>query len=234
MSSVKHIFFDLDHTLWDHDQNAFETISELLSELELLAGQDVDPRTFYDAYREINVRLWGMYRRAEIDSEELRERRFREIFSVFEYHDAAGVTKFSEEFLARCPLKSTLVEGARELLDWSNENYSLHIITNGFANIQEVKMRSANMTHYFDTVTTSESSGHKKPHRGIFEHAFKVANADPAESIYVGDNFEVDVKGGLDFGVRTIFYNPRNLDNPSDAISILRLGEIRDILVKEG
>ena len=161
--SYKHLFFDLDRTLWDFDTNSEETLLELFDVHRLSERTDHAPMEFVNAYQAVNERLWAQYRAGTIQKAELRSTRFRVAFGEMEIDDPDFADRFGEEYLRLCPLKTKLVSGADELLGDLHEKYVMHLITNGFQETQAIKIKAASIEHYFDEVITSEAAGARKP-----------------------------------------------------------------------
>lgn len=227
MKYIKHIFFDLDHTLWDFDKNAALAFEIILKEYNISIPVD----QFTKIYNPINQKLWKLYQVNEITHLELRYARLKETFDALEYEVSDElIHAISDKFIDNLILNNFLIEGTIEILDYLKSKYQLHIITNGFAEVQDLKMKNSGLITYFQTITNSELAGHKKPHQNIFEFALSAAKATKEESIMIGDSYEADVVGALDFGMKAIYFNENNFLVENDIIQIQKLTELKNIL----
>ena len=206
-ANITDVFFDLDHTLWDFEKNsalAFETVFKMQK-------MSVNMNDFLQFYVPINLKYWERYRKDEISQNELRLGRLKETFELLEFPiEDQSILILSEQYIHYLPKYNHLFEGTIEILEHLNLKYNLHIITNGFSEIQENKLNNSNITHYFKTVTNSEMVGVKKPNALIFEYALGLAKAKKESSIMIGDCMEADVQGALDAGLDAIFFNGNN------------------------
>lgn len=212
MPHYKHLFFDLDHTLWDFERNSSESLTEIYHGFELINHGVATLGDFVKTFLEINTQLWADFDQGRLAHGFIREHRFRLVFKALGVQNLAIGKDMGEEYLRLLPQKSHLLEGAVDLLDYcANQNYQLHIVTNGFDAIQASKMESSGIHHYFENVVTNEKAGAKKPEARIFEYALQAANAQSKESLMIGDNWEADIMGALRFGIDAVFYNPKKL-----------------------
>ncbi|WP_299227435.1 YjjG family noncanonical pyrimidine nucleotidase [uncultured Psychroserpens sp.] len=209
IKGIKHVFFDLDHTLWDFDKNSALTFYKIFDVHQL----NLDVKQFLSVYEPINLNYWKLYREEKIDKKNLRYKRLKDTFDAIEFKVADDtIHQLSEDYITYLTTFNHLFEGTFEILEHLKPNYELHIITNGFEEAQHKKMNNANISHYFETVTNSEIAGVKKPNPIIFEHALEVAKAKPQESIMIGDNIEADIIGALDVGFEAILFNYHNFE----------------------
>lgn len=222
------IFFDLDHTLWDFDRNSEETLQELFIEFALEAKGVVGFQEFLQLFRKVNAELWHLYDHGKITSETIREQRFKKILAEFNVHDEVLIKDLSYEYLHTCPKKSNVIPGAIETLDYlRNSGYQLSIITNGFEEIQHMKLASGKLTSYFNNVITSQQAGHKKPAREIFDYAMKVNQVSPQQAVMIGDNLLTDIAGARNANVDTVYFNPEKVEhNELVTIEIHQLGDL--------
>jgi YjjG family noncanonical pyrimidine nucleotidase len=219
-SSVKHIFFDLDHTLWDFDKNSEKAFEVILKPL----FPELKVQDFVDVYNPINQACWKLYQVNKINHEELRYKRLKDTFDNLKISVSDTlINQLSEDYITHLPNNNHLVEGCIDVLEYLHPKYKLHIITNGFAEVQFIKLHNSGIYHFFDTVTNSEMAGVKKPHQAIYKHALEKANAAKEESIMIGDCIQADVEGALNFGINAVFFNPNNqvVDNSVKQISNL-------------
>ncbi len=204
----KHIFFDLDHTLWDFDANAKATLRQLHLNLNLVDKGIHDFDEFYKKYLAHNEKLWARYRNGYIKQEELRIKRMWLTLLDFKVADEDLTRQLSELFLQVLPTRTLLFPHTTDVLQYLlDKNYKLHIITNGFEKTQHGKLNSCGLHSYFTEIITSERSGSLKPQKEIFEFALLKAGASADESIMIGDSIEVDIAGALNAGMDQIHVN---------------------------
>mgnify|MGYP006268118551 CR=1 FL=1 len=208
MKTYTHLFFDLDHTLWDFDTNARTTLAALYEEFGLQqwgATSEAFISTFFVVLHE----LWDAYNRNQITKEGLREQRFVRIGERLTGKRPAPMPELEAAYVRRCSRQGVLMPYTDEVLNYLRRaGYRLHILTNGFRESQRVKLESAGIAGFFETVTTSECTGEKKPHPAIFQHALQQAQATTEEVILIGDNPETDLRGAYGVKWDSVFYNP--------------------------
>lgn len=204
----KNLFVDLDDTLWDIHRNG----RECLEEIYLDYGYDRFYAVFedyYNIYMPSNLRLWGLYRRGQIRKEELIVERFLVPVRKFGIDDPAYAKSLNDDFLERTTRKTGLVEGAIELLDYLKPKYRMHILSNGFREVQFRKIENSGLRSYFDKIILSEDAGANKPHPDIFTYALKNTNSRRNESIMIGDSWEADIVGAQKSRIDQIWFNPQ-------------------------
>ncbi len=211
--SYKHLFFDLDHTLWDFDRNSEETLKTLYNEYELESRGVSDFGAMYKSFNTHNDRLWERYRNGYIKREELRWKRMWHMLLEFKVADTALAHEISTAFLEILPTQKLLVPHAKEVLDYCKGRYEIHLITNGFETTQRLKLQYSGISRYFSQLITSEKSNSMKPHADIFEYALKAANAVAEDSIMIGDAIDIDILGAINAGWDTVYYNPHKLSH---------------------
>lgn len=228
-----HIFFDLDHTLWDFDANSRETLQDLYLELELEKRGIPTFDGFHDTYYHYNQLFWDRFRKGYINRDELRWKRMWRTLTDFRITDEGLAKAMSERYLEILPTKKRLFDDTVEVLDYlTGKGYPMHLITNGFEQTQHAKLRNSGIAHYFTHVITSEAAGIMKPHREIFTFAMSKAGTTPERCIMIGDTLDADIIGARDAGIDTIYFNPTV--PPRDGIIpthvIERLSAIRKLL----
>ena len=224
----KAIFFDWDHTLWDHDRNAREVILDLVDEFNLTNTLEADQNDIWNRFNVLNNQLWDDYQSKKITQLELRESRFKLFFSQLGYEGDSQ--KFSGEFLYRTPRKKHMLGGASEIIEELALKYPLYILTNGFEDIQFVKVEASGLKHCFQSIITSQEVGTQKPDKKFFEYALKRADCLAHEVVMVGDHPIADIRGAENAGIRTIHLNLNNVGSTAQ-IQIKHLMELRDYLL---
>jgi len=224
---ITDVFFDLDHTLWDFDKNSELTFESIFNRNH----PGVEITAFIEIYVPINQACWKLYQYDKITHAELRYNRLRQSFDALNYTISdAQIETIAQEYIQSLPENNHLFDGTFEILDYLSKEYKLHIITNGFADVQYKKISNSNIGSYFQTITNSEMAGVKKPNRLIFEHALDLAKAKKESSIMIGDCLEADVQGALDAGLEAIFFNANKIDVPENIKQVHNLLELKKYL----
>jgi len=228
----KDIFFDLDHTIWDFDKNAEETLKDLYFQynFDQLFGHTT-PDIFIETYTANNHRVWDLYHHGKIDKATLRRLRFADTFEQLGVDPTLFPSQFEEEYLILCPTKTNLFPYAHETLQYLQGRYNLHLISNGFKEACEKKLKYSNLTSYFKTIVISEVFGINKPDPRIFEYAIQNGKAKKETAVMIGDNIEADVRGALRAGMGAIFFNVTGKEKPQDVDHmVIGLKEIKQLL----
>lgn len=232
MKNIRHIFFDLDNTLWDHRKNAYLTLQEIFEREGVKKKYDLHFEDFHREYFTINENLWAKIRDGEIDKEYLRKHRFYDSFLFFGIDDLELAMKFENNFLDEILNFNELVPGSFELLEYlSNKGYIMHILSNGFKEVTYRKAELSGIKGYFKNIISADEINIRKPNPEIYQYALDLAGAKKEESIMVGDDWIADVQGALSFGIDAIFFDVFN-DNyeGENFTSIKKLVEIHHIL----
>ena len=221
------IFFDLDHTLWDFEANSLATFNQILSDHNF----PFETATFMEAYSPINHAYWKLYRENKISTEELRFVRLQKTFEVIKQPQKPEmINALSDAYINQLSTHTHIFEGTIELLEYLKLNYRLHIITNGFENVQQKKMINAGLAPYFDVVLTAEKAGVKKPHPVIFEQALSMAQTTASNSLMIGDSYEADIEGAIALGMQAIQFNSHNEPWHAHCPVVNNLAEIEQYL----
>jgi len=218
---IKHIFFDLDDTLWDFEKNSAIVLQQLFDEYCLSEKLNTFFEKFHSAYREVTGRFWIEYNKGEIDKQFLRSHRFHETFKRFSYDNYDENLEITQQYMERTPRGIHLKEGCIETLEYLKNRYYLHIITNGFKDIQSVKLEGTGLTNYFAQIVISEEHGINKPDEKIFRLAEKLAGSSKKECIMIGDNFENDIEGALSAGWKAIWLTEKKAEENFHSIEKL-------------
>lgn len=229
----RHIFFDLDHTLWDFDANALEALKDVYHQKNLKEQGVEHFDDFYSRYLHHNAILWDRYHKGFITSEDLKWKRMWRTLIEFNIGSEALAKEIGYEFLEVLPTKQQIFPHTKEILTYLQEKkYTLHLITNGFEKTQHQKLKHSGLTHYFEEVITSERSTYVKPQKEIFEYALSKTGAVLHESIMIGDNPDADIQGAVNAGMDSVFVNHTGKQEiPSGAThSIQHLRELENIL----
>lgn len=230
-TNYQHLFFDLDHTLWDFEANSRLTLLDLFNkynlEDELKTGYD----NFYSTYIKVNDGKWELYRKGGITKERLRVERFQETFAMFGFSDVGFSAVFEKEYLSICPHKTQLLPGTEELLEYLQHRYEMHVITNGFVETQKTKMQKSGLEFFFESMISSEEVGVNKPSPEIFKQSLERTGANPRTSLMIGDNLQADIVGAQSFGMDQVYYNPLRIKhNVRPTFEIAHLLEMKDFL----
>jgi putative hydrolase of the HAD superfamily len=228
----KHLFFDIDRTMWDYDTNSREVIHELHQQFKF-DSCGFDATTFFDTFNHYNQLMWAKFREGLIRKDTLRSERFRLSLRKL------GITEnlkeltyqLSAAYFAITPHKTKLFPNVIETLDYLKPKYNLHIITNGFDEVQFKKLSNCGLDGYWQRIVTSDASGYQKPNKQIFRFALSGANARKEQSLMIGDDWEVDIIGARNFGIDQVFFNPHGEKREGNAtFEIAEFSQLRDIL----
>jgi len=231
MKRYAHLFFDLDHTLWDFRTNSRAVLRELHAELGLAAAGVPDAREMIGAYEEINAGLWKRMENGHMDKDVMRVLRFRNTLLRFGVKNERLARILGDEYLDRTPRMNGLFPGTLEMLHELRPHFGLHIITNGFEATQATKIRHSGLHVFFDQVITSESVGTAKPDPRIFQKALKLAGANAAESLMIGDSISADMAGARAAGMDQVHFHPEEEDgDPLATYRIRGMGALRAIV----
>jgi putative hydrolase of the HAD superfamily len=225
--SPKHIFFDLDHTLWDFEKNSAATFELLFDKFNI----SLDLTQFLEVYIPANMEYWKLYRQGKIAKEELRYRRLSDVFNRCNYSVSDRmIGEMTDGYIEYLSSFTHVFDYTKELLDYLVDRYPLHILTNGFAEIQSKKLKGAGLEGYFQTVVNAEDVGFKKPHPKIFAFALDKAKATASESLMIGDDLEADILGAKNCGLDALHFDVEKVHSHSHCVIVNCLSEIKQYL----
>jgi len=231
----RHLFFDLDHTLWDFEANSRQTLEELYHSMQLESKGINNFDLFYKNYLVHNDKLWDRYRNGFIKVDELRWKRMWLTLLDFKIANEPLAREMGVVFLDLLPTRKILFPYTIEILDYlTGKNYQLHLITNGFEKTQHSKLKHSGLARYFNEVITSEASNSLKPHKEIFDYAFQKTGALQNESIMIGDTIEVDILGAVNAGIDQVHVNhltkePVMVNEKPPTYTVYSLKELEEI-----
>ncbi len=225
----KHVFFDLDRTLWNFDAAAEVAFERIYDKYNLKSLGIPSAHEFHEVYHPLNEQLWVLYRENRITKDDLNRSRFLKPLEHYGIHDVELADHLSVDYMFYSPRIVRLVPGAMELLEYLKPKYHLHLITNGFQEVQDTKLSLSGMKPFFETLTVSEEVGVKKPDPEFFFYALRKANAKSEESIVIGDEMAVDIDGARAAGIDQVFFNAKG-----DTVEGERTFEVRSLLEIKG
>lgn len=203
---IKHLFFDLDHTLWDFDRNSKLTFQQIFEEQKIT----IPIHSFLEVYIPVNLKYWRLYREDKVEKTALRYHRLKETFDNLQYAISDDlINQISEDYIRYLPNFNYLFDNAIEVLQYLENKYELHIITNGFEEVQNLKLEKSGIHTFFRKIITSECVGVKKPNPKVFEFALEKAGAKAHQSVMIGDSYEADVMGAINVGMLAIYFNQK-------------------------
>jgi putative hydrolase of the HAD superfamily len=222
-TGIEHIFFDLDHTLWDFDLNSKLAYKQIFQERNI----PLDLEQFIGIYEPLNLEFWRRFRESEINKEQLRYQRLKSAFDACDYEvNDNEIDLIADLYIAYLPNNNHLFDGCMELLDALKPKYKLHLITNGFEEVQHLKVKQAGLLSYFDLILTGEAAGVKKPHPDIFHQALARTGARVDNSIMIGDSLDADIKGAQSIGMPAIWFYRTDELIPEGQLVARELNEI--------
>ena len=229
---MKHLFFDLDNTLWDFDKNSKTVLQNLFKANNFEVKLGVDFEKFHSFYYEKNNELWHLYYFNKIKKEELRYRRFHDTFLNFGLNNLQLSKSIAEDYIQISPYSKHLMPDCIEVLEHLAKDYHLHIITNGFAEVQNIKIDNCGLRDYFKQIIISEEHGLTKPNLEIFRLAERLANAAPDKCMMIGDNWVSDIEGAIGAGWKAVYFGNNLPDGKQHSFvsSIKKLEELKALL----
>lgn len=227
----EHIFFDLDHTLWDFDTNSKLALAQIFEEEGLKHIGVSSFEKFHEVYLPINNRYWARYHHQAVSKERLRVGRFFDTLAAFRINDLALAERIAYKYTDISPKMTALFPEAMVVLRYLQAKYALHLITNGFAEVQWIKLEHSGLKPFFEHVIISDEVGTQKPDKAIFELAMNRANTSAEKSIMIGDNYSTDIVGAKSAGMDQIFFNPHHISRKgTGTYEIASLAKLKEIL----
>ena len=228
----QHLFFDLDHTLWDFAKNSEKALIELYDSYAWQSVLNLPVDVFLKKYYLKNDEMWALYRAHKIDKATLRHRRFAETFASFNYPHDEKVARFERDYIYLAPRKTVLFPGCLEMLGTLQKHFQMHIITNGFEETQHIKLEKSGLSPFFDKIVTSDRIGVNKPEAKIFLEAMRLAGTSRKESLMIGDNLVADIIGAKNVGLDQVYFNPEKKKHQEKvSYEISNLAELTTLLL---
>lgn len=227
----RQLFFDLDRTLWDFEANSKKALQELYATLNL--NERIEHfNHFHHTYIRINAELWMAYGKGKVTKAELRDSRFSRTLAHHGIEDTTITQRLSDGYIELSPRQTQLMPQAKEVLqELKNEGYSMHIITNGFPEVQHIKLANSGITPFFKEILCSEEVGFSKPDKNIFSEALRRTNCRPVDAIMIGDDFRADIHGSLNSGWHAIHFDPEHKYKKERTVKRIRsLGELPETI----
>lgn len=224
---IRNVLFDLDDTLFDFHK------AEKIALTKTLVHFGIDPTEETLAlYSTINAAHWKRLELGEISREEVKVGRYRELFETIGVEcDPVKATAYYESMLA---IGHYFMPGAPELLEELYRKYRLYIVSNGTAKVQEGRIGSSGIAKYMDGIFISQILGANKPDRQFFDICFaEIPDFSLSETVIIGDSLSSDIKGGINAGITTVWFNPKGIENDSDIkpdYTIKELSEVPGLL----
>lgn len=207
MKKYRHILFDLDGTLWDFEGNSKEAFADIFKDYNL-SVLDNDFRKFEEVYHKHNNRLWDDYREGKVEKEVLRWTRFYLTLKEFGIDDKSLAEKIDQQYITISPEKTRLIPFTLEILEYLKPQYNLHVVTNGFNEVQFTKLQNARLNGFFSQIITSEMAGCLKPHPEFFMYTLAIIRAKESECLMIGDSYHADIEGAMTVGMDQVYFNP--------------------------
>ena len=229
--AYRNLLIDLDDTLWDIHQNGKECLQEIYHDYKY---NNYYPTfdDYYNVYMPGNNRLWAQYRQGKIKKDELIVERFLFPVRDFGIDDPVYAKKLSDDFLERTTRKTLLIDGTIDLLEYLKPKYRMHILSNGFREVQYKKIKNSGLKGYFDKIILSEDAEINKPHPDMFNYALMNTNSRRDQTLMIGDSWDADIVGAYNSKIDQIWFNPAG-DEPAGfepTHTVKHLSEIKEIL----
>ena len=220
-NALADLFFDLDRTLWDFDRNSREALEEIFLEIaQPNLPQAKSAAEFIPVYEAENEKCWNAYRQGRITKEELRPLRFRKALEGLGIPAFDGMESLAEAmgtaYVQRAPYRTALFDGAIDVCrELKARGHRMFILTNGFEEVQHIKVNRSGLEPFFDGVFTSDALSFKKPHPECFAQGLALAGSSAERAVMIGDDWECDVDGAIQAGWGAVHFDPHQTAAPS-------------------
>lgn len=218
IATIKHLFIDLDDTLWATYENNKQSLKALYERLDW-NRYFTSFEALFRVYMPHNERLWALYREEKISKQELIIQRFKYPLHSYLSYTNNQYWELNNIFLEETARQTRLVEGAIALLEYLSPYYSIYILSNGFREVQNAKITRSGLDPFFRKIILSEDAGYPKPHKGIFRYALSLTGASCYNSMMIGDSWEADIEGSVGMGIPAIWFNPHKIERPVEKLS---------------
>lgn len=225
---ITDVFFDLDHTLWDFEKNSALTFNLIFNKL----NYSIKIEDFLSHYIPINHACWKLYRENKISQKDLRIQRLSQTFKKIKFEIKSNqIEEMSDLYITHLSTFPHLFDGTHDLLKQLKDKYRLHIITNGFEEVQHFKIANSGLKNYFYHVFTAEKIGFKKPHPQIFITALEIAQTSASSSVMIGDSYGADIQGALAVGMQAIHFNSHHEAVHNHCPIVYSINEIKQFFI---
>lgn len=219
------IIFDADGTLFDYDQAEYSALRKSFRFFDLEYRSE-----YLDIYRGCNKKLWEAFELGNITIEKLKIKRF-ELF-LKQIGAVVDSEAFSHEYLNQLSACSYLIDGAEKLITFLSGKVGLILMTNGIKEVQRSRFGRSSIHTLFSDIIISDEVGVAKPDKRIFEIAFEnMSILDKSTVLMVGDNLSSDIKGGINFGIDTCWYNPNHFEQDPEIRATYELKNLQDLRI---
>lgn len=228
--SKKVIFFDLDNTLFNTEENSHQSMQEMYDELNL--GRLFPPfDEFWRVYHECNDIIWEDYRQHKITRQQLNEKRFSWPMSLMGVVDCNLDARITEVFYKYFLKKNGVLPYTYDVLDYLKSKYRLAILSNGTKESQIVKMENCDFNKYFEQMILSDDVGYRKPEAAIFQLAAEMMKVSLEDTIMIGDDLNADILGANNAQMDNIWLNVNNqpTENINPSYQIHSLSELKNL-----
>ena len=225
--NLKTIFFDLDHTLWDFEKNSSLTFKIIFEKMNFPFSHS----KFIKLYTPINHKYWNYYSENKITADQLRTIRLEKTFKKLNFNYSPNfIDEISNKYIDTLPTQTFLFDGVIHLLEFLKPKYNLHIITNGFEDVQFKKLKNSKLLSYFEKIINPENALAKKPDPKIFNYALDSINEKPQNCLMIGDDFAADIMGAINVGMKAIHFNSTNEPKHRKCKIVYSINELYNLL----